>query len=495
MTSAASSRTSRKTFLATVLFLTMLGLGLRFYRLSSQSLWTDEVSSIQIARAPLDEIYQRSLTESNSLPTYFLLLRAVLSDSKDQLEFRARFLSAMAGALSIPVFIGVVCFWRRHRGAALLAGLLLAVNPLHIWYSQETRAYSPMLFFGLLTLLCFELARSSRRHSALLWGLYVVFGLAAIVLHKTGVIFPVACGCWHGLELIRGRQRFNILMVHAPIASAAAVVSLLKSYPPTGGYNRIDSVLEIGYTFMTFAGGYSFGPSLTDIQSYGAQAAVSQHPIQVAVLLAVLLLATLTIGFNFRSLIVGRETSLLVLGIGTVVAYAIASGFPYNIRYALSALFAFLALVSAVLTTEVKPAWTRLSVASLVLVALWADAQWFYSPAYRKGDSRAVAQWLVRNEGRVKSWTVLPSYLGESVEWYLKSYPDVLSSALPPKGDRTTPFPPIPDVLILGRRHHLDQPDRLIANYQSAAREVQANRSFTGFELYVRVPHPTSSKQ
>lgn len=495
MTFAASPSASRKTFLVTVLLLTMLGLGLRFYRLSSQSLWTDEVSSIQVARAPLAQIYQQSATVNNSLPTYFLVLREVLGDSIDQLEFRARFISALAGTLSIPVFIGVVYLWRRHRGAALLAGLLLAINPLHIWYSQETRAYALMLFFGLLTLLCFELAGSSRRHSRLLWGLYVVFGLAAILLHKTGLVFPAACVCWHGLELIRRRERFNILMVHAPIMAVAAVVLLLKSYPPTGGYNRSDSVLELGYTFMTFAGGYSFGPSLTDIQSHGAQAAVSQHPIQVVVLLLVLLLAALAIVLNFRSLILGRETSLLVLGIGVVVAYAMVSGFPFNIRYALSALLAFLALVSAVLTTEVKPLWTRLSVVSLVLVALWADAQWFYSPEYRKGDSRAVAQWLVENEVQVKSWTVLPTYLSKSVEWYLKSNPDVLSSALAPTGDRTTSFPPVPDVLILGRRHHLDQPDKLIAAYRSAAGEVQTNRSFTGFELYVRAPHPPGSKQ
>ena len=55
----------------------------------------------------------------------------------------------------MPLLIGVVFCWRRQWGTALLAGLLLAVNPLHLWYSQEVRGYATMLFFGLLTLLAY----------------------------------------------------------------------------------------------------------------------------------------------------------------------------------------------------------------------------------------------------------------------------------------------------------------------------------------------------
>ena len=54
---------------------------------------------------------------------------------------------------------------------------------------------------------------------------------------------------------------------------------------------------------------------------------------------------------------------------------------------------------------------------AVLLLGLWADAQWFYSPAYRKADSRAMAQWLVANQARVQSWTVLPDYLSFSVAW------------------------------------------------------------------------------
>ena len=170
-----------------ILLVTLAGVVLRFYRLSNQSLWTDEVSSIATARVPLSEIMDRSGAVNNCLPTYFLLLRAVLGDANRDIEFRARWLSALAGALSVPLLIGVVYRWRRQWGAALLAGLLLAVNPLHLWYSQEVRAYATMLFFGLLTLLAYELARRSRK--PWWWVVYLLrrWGDRAA---QDGLIFP-----------------------------------------------------------------------------------------------------------------------------------------------------------------------------------------------------------------------------------------------------------------------------------------------------------------
>ena len=144
--------TGRNLAIALTLLLTLVALSLRFYRLSNQSLWTDEVSSIQTAQEPLAKMTKDSGSENVYLPGYFLLLGAVLDDAKQDLEFRARGLSALAGAMSVPLLIGVVFCWRRQWGTALLAGLLLAVNPLHLWYSQEVRGYATMLFFGLLTL-------------------------------------------------------------------------------------------------------------------------------------------------------------------------------------------------------------------------------------------------------------------------------------------------------------------------------------------------------
>src|SRR5439155_440753 len=138
----------RRTILVFVILITLLGLALRLYRLANQSLWMDEISSVETARVPLDQIIERS-AQNNASPAYFLLLRPIVGKSNGRIEARARILSAIAGALSIPVFIGVVLHWRKDWATALTAGVLLAINPLHVWYSQEVRGYAIMLFFGL----------------------------------------------------------------------------------------------------------------------------------------------------------------------------------------------------------------------------------------------------------------------------------------------------------------------------------------------------------
>jgi 4-amino-4-deoxy-L-arabinose transferase-like glycosyltransferase len=483
--SPATSVTRRNLAVALTLLLTLVALTLRFYRLSNQSLWTDEVSSVETARKPLSQITQESGSENVYLPGYFLLLGAVLSDASQDIEFRARGLSALAGGLSVPLLIGVVFCWRRRWDTALLAGLLLTVNPLHLWYSQEVRGYATMLFFGLLTLLACELARASRKPGW--WVVYFLSALGAIALQKMALIFPVACGLWHGWEVWRKKGRLRDLAVHVATLGVVFGALLLRSYTPPPENGRSRSLLELPYTFMTFVGGYSFGPSITDIQSHGALGAVSRHLVQVGILCGVLALVALAYALKFRSLVRGKETSLIVLNLGFVSLTTLICSFPYNVRYTLPALLAFVALVAVLNRGAGRQYVARLAIAAVLLLGLWADAQWFYSPVYRKADSRAVAQWLVTNQASVKSWTVLPNYLSFSVEWYLRADPDILARKQSPTEAHTTSFPPVPDALIIGRRHHVTEPDKIIAAYRASAGSVRTIPAIAGFELYVRI--------
>jgi hypothetical protein len=216
-------------------------------------------------------------------------------------------------------------------------------------------------------------------------------------------------------------------------------------------------------------------------------AALARNWLQVAALLAVLGLLFQVSALNWRKVIWAKETALLGAAIGIVAAYSIVSGFAYNIRYALPALFGFLALIAALsVGLPDRPRMARLLPLAVLAVALCADAQWFWHPRYRKPDARAVAKWLVDNRGRVKSWTLLPRYLELPLYWYLSGLDrETMRQALAPTDGLTTSFPPVPDVLILQRRDQLYQPDKLISTYCSFAGPVRTNRSFAGFELYV----------
>jgi len=471
---------SRRSFLIGIALLTCLGFALRIFRLGNQSFWVDEISSVTAAQGPLEGIFQRSALAANSLPTFFLMLKPFVTAAGPDIEVRARLLSVIAGTLSVPVFIGVVYFWRRQRKTALVAGALLAVNPLHLWYSQEVRGYAMMLLFGLCTLLCCALAREKK--SVMWWVLYTLSAIMAIAVHRTGIIFPVACGVWHTWEIFRTKSDWKSLLGHAAVIAATVAALAVKSYPPAEGYTRSASGLEIGYTFLTFTGGYSFGPSVTDIQSHGPLAAISRHAVQTGILILILAMLAVACCLNFRKLILGREIQFMLLSIGVVSVYALISGFPYNVRYTLPALLGFLALAAIVAADSAN--FGRLLMAMLVFVSLWADAQWFFIRDYRKDDSRGVAQWLVRNRETIHSWEILPSYMETPIEWYLQGEPGVLAGQLHSTGDRSTSFPPIPNVFIITRRHHLSAPDKLIADYHSAVHGMETNDYFAGFELY-----------
>ena len=324
--------------IAAFILVSLLGLGLRFYHLTSQSLWQDEIGSIVAAETPLGRMYEASTKINNCLPTYPLLLSIFSPADPRDYDLVGRSLSAVAGALSVPLFMAVVYLWRRQQGVAVCAGLLLAVNPLHIWYSQEMRPYAIVLMLGLLTLLFFELARRDPKSQSYWWGLYLCAAFAAALFHKSGLIFPLLCFGWHGGELFLARRRFKELSIHIPIGLLMVLLQLVKSYPPGELYTRGRSILEIAYSLPAFLGGYSFGPSVTSIQTLGPTAAALRSLPELGIMAAALALAGAAYALNFRALRVGRETWLFALDLGIVAAYSVVSRFPFNVRYALPAL-------------------------------------------------------------------------------------------------------------------------------------------------------------
>ncbi len=63
-------------------------------------------------------------------------------------EVALRLPSAVAGICTIPLLGLLTEEITKSRTTAAIAALLLAVNPLHLWYSQEARPYAVLLLFG-----------------------------------------------------------------------------------------------------------------------------------------------------------------------------------------------------------------------------------------------------------------------------------------------------------------------------------------------------------
>ena len=118
---------------------------LRLYHLDFQSMWMDEIYTMNISNPKLSflELHQQNLLRDGFPDFYFLLLRFfyfIFGYS----EFTARLVSSLAGIGGVYVIylLGKEIF---NKNVGLMAAFLLCFNDFHIYYSQEARPYTLFL--------------------------------------------------------------------------------------------------------------------------------------------------------------------------------------------------------------------------------------------------------------------------------------------------------------------------------------------------------------
>jgi mannosyltransferase len=133
--------------LDTVLLLgaiTVGGLVLRAHNLDAQPLWWDEGYSFFFATRDFVTMLERTALDIHP-PLYYALLRVWMNIAGTSAAM-ARWFSVLIGTATIPLLYALARQLFSAR-VARVAALLLALSPLHIYYSQEVRMY------GLVTLL------------------------------------------------------------------------------------------------------------------------------------------------------------------------------------------------------------------------------------------------------------------------------------------------------------------------------------------------------
>lgn len=175
MTRKSEIKQTRWLLLALVLF----SFAWRIHNLDCQSLWRDEIDAIYFALRDLPATLSMFTETAQNGALYFLALRPWLSLLGSS-EFALRYLSLIFGVLSIPL-LWQLCrrvvpdsraqredqvesgprtstrlYLERISGpvtrarAPLIAAALLAINPYHLWYSQEGKMYTLITFMAML---------------------------------------------------------------------------------------------------------------------------------------------------------------------------------------------------------------------------------------------------------------------------------------------------------------------------------------------------------
>ncbi len=168
--------------MALVLILTIAGGSLRFQDLGRDSLWYDEAFSALQAQLPFGELLQ-SVAQDVHPPLYHLLLHGVLAFGDSEVALRIP--SALFGTLSIPLLYLLGRAWFSGP-VGVLAALLLAISPAHIWHSQDARMYTLLTFEGILAWYFFGRLLKAPRLS--LWVGYFLVAEAILYTHYYGVL-------------------------------------------------------------------------------------------------------------------------------------------------------------------------------------------------------------------------------------------------------------------------------------------------------------------
>jgi len=132
-----------------LILIILLGLGLRLI-LINQSFWLDEAAQLDMSQQPVSAIW--SGRDADFHPPLFYLLTHYWLNTGLRSEWVLRLLPIIFGVWSIfAIYLLATKLFSSRAG--LISALILAINPFHIYYSQEMRSYSLICLFAIFSYL------------------------------------------------------------------------------------------------------------------------------------------------------------------------------------------------------------------------------------------------------------------------------------------------------------------------------------------------------
>lgn len=179
-----------------------LALAVRLYQLDVQVVWFDEAYSVWLARLPPARAIFFTARDVHP-PLYYLLLHAWMSGFGDGVG-AVRSLNVVIGVMTVAV--GMLLAHRMaSRRVAAIAGLLLAMLPIAVYYSQEIRMYA-LLGLLLLTATYLLLSWAQQQRSRYLLG-YTLLMIAGLYTHYFAALGGLVSWMYVLLARAPGGQR------------------------------------------------------------------------------------------------------------------------------------------------------------------------------------------------------------------------------------------------------------------------------------------------
>lgn len=395
-----------------LLSIVVVSVVLHFLELGKQSVWIDEIFTLRNIECKWSEVLHTSISLNNSPPLYYYcnkLFCSVFGYS----EIALRFLSALFASLSVVMlyFFTKEIFSKK---IALLSAFLLAINPLVLWFAHEARNYTMVVFLLLFSLLFALKYWKTKEIKHLL-----LFALSAVMCTITTVqgmtIFPL-CILFYFYSHREKKIDYVFWGVYSLLLIIALTVfvvlfSVKGPLPPARNFTG----LEIFYTFYCYIFGYSFGPSISELQLSAKNALFANKG---AIVLAILSLGTFAI-FSVRKLD-WKKLLPSIFFVSVFIGYAICielfTEHSYNVRYALPGVIGVIIGIAVLLndgferiTLKISKNGLVLSISLLLVLSLVACYNFLYDTKYSKEMVREAAHEIENRE--VKVLYVAPPYM------------------------------------------------------------------------------------
>lgn len=381
-----------------------IGIFLRFYKLDFQSLWYDEIHSMNGSDPDqsIREVIEYSRTDQ---PPFFFLLLHFWLKLFSFTDLAGRAFSAVAGCLGIVAmyFLGREI---KDENTGIISALLTAVNYFHVSYSQEVRFYSLLFLITQLSFLYF--IRSLKQPKGKNFIGYILFTTLTVYTHYYGLVVLASQGLIF-LFLLIARKGSSRLFIYG-VASGTAICILILPWVPQIVSDASSPFWIEQVSFPKFLPAYFYN-YFRDATLFYAFSLLGLYFIIHHIRLRIKQAEKLPLPVLILIL-------WIILGYGIPYFYSIIKAPMMIVRYTIVVLPAILITLSLALTS-IASRWRFFAIITLTLLSIRTlfFVQDYYS-TIRKEQWREVAEEVIK-ENRVS--VVIFSYYAWHYNYYFKS--------------------------------------------------------------------------
>ncbi len=368
---------------SSLMIILIFGTFLRFYGLTVQSYWVDELFTLFSANpsATLMETLTKIFDDLVHPPVYNVLLWMWFK-LFDFTEYAGRSFSAFTGALSILAiyYLGKETF---NKNVGIYAALIVSLNYFLIYYSQEARSYS--IFFLLTILSYLFLFKALRTQSTYNMFLYTFFTILVIYTHYFG-FFLVASQFfvflyYIGISSTTDRKKLIYMGIFPMIAIALSAAPLL--------YNILSSDTTIAAERMAWC---------KEETSYFFFKYVKEYFSYLVILFGMLLVPLAVKMYQKKiknnhivyALIIWVFISLLLPYIKSIISYPILTS-----RYAIYVLPALILIVSIAIDSIKNKKLKYIVLALIILFSVFRLYKYDYYTKPVKEEWRKITNYVI----------------------------------------------------------------------------------------------------